>query len=83
MGRRCHGGRFSPGQEGIGRNEAFAPLQMLLAVIGDLLSELVCMREKKVDLEGARSIEHLYRGSEGRAFLAIGPSLGAFAQIKK
>src|SRR5260221_14461981 len=83
MGCRCHSGRLGPGQEGMGRNEAFAPFQMLLAVIGDPLGELVGMREKKVDVEGACSSQHRCRGIQGRTFLGIRSSLGVFAQIKK
>src|SRR5215472_13584975 len=83
MGCRLDRAGFSPGQEGMGRNEAFAPFQVFLTVVGDPLGELVSMREKKVDVEGACRSEHGCRGSQGRAFLGIGSSLGAFAKIKQ
>src|SRR5260221_377136 len=83
MGCRYHRGRLGPGQEGMGGNEAFAPFQMLLAVIGNPLAELVCMREKKVDVESACRSEHRCRGIQGGAFLGIGTSLFSLAQIKQ
>jgi len=67
----------------MGRNETFAHLQVFFTVVGDLFGQLVGMRQKKIDVEGARLIEHLAGSIEGGSFLGIGSSLGAVAQVKK
>jgi hypothetical protein len=41
------------------------------------------MRQEKVNLEGARLIEHPFSGIQGCSFLGIGSSLPACAQVKE
>jgi hypothetical protein len=55
MGCRYHRGRLGPGEQFMGGNEAFAPFQVFLTVVGDPLGELVGMGQKKVDVRSARA----------------------------
>ena len=64
-------------------NEPFAQLQVLFAVVAHPLGELVGMRQKEVDVKGARGSQHRCRRIEGGAFLAIGSSLFALAQVQE
>jgi len=70
MGRRCHGAGFGPAEQFMGRNEAFAQLQMLLTVVGHPLGELVGMRQKEVHIESTCSVEHLFSGLQSTTLLA-------------
>jgi hypothetical protein len=83
MGCRFYCAGFSPGQQFMGRNAAFAHLQVLFTVIDHALGQLACMRQKEVDVEGARGSQHLCRRIQGGSFLAIGSSLVSPAQVKE
>ena len=56
----------------MGRDEAFAQLQVLFTVVDHALGQLLGMRQKEVDVEGARSSQHLCRRIKSGALLAIG-----------
>ncbi len=82
MGGRFHRAGLRPGEQFMGGNSTFPDLQMLLAVVRYLLSKLLSMSQKKVEVEGARFVKHLLRSSEGGSFLGIGSSLDTAAQIQ-
>ena len=67
----------------MGRNEAFAPLQVFLAVVGDPLGKFLGMCQKKVEVEGACSSQHRASSLQSGSFLAIGSSLVALAQVQE
>jgi hypothetical protein len=72
-----------PGEQFMGGDGALTHLEVLLRVVGDALGKLLGMRQEKVDVEGARPIEQLFSGMQGRSFLPIGSPLPAFAQVKE
>ncbi len=78
-----NGGSLGPGQQFMSGDEAFAHLQVLFAVIGHPLGKLLCMGQKKVEVESPCLIEHLCCRKQGGAFLVIGSSLIRLAQIKE
>jgi hypothetical protein len=80
MGGGFHRVGLRPGEQFMSGNEAFAQLQVLLAVVGDALGQLVGMRQKKVEVEGACLSQHLCRRIQGGSFLAIGSSLAPVSQ---
>ena len=55
MSRGWYSAGFGPGEQFMGRNEAFAHLQACFTVVGDPLGELVGMRQKKVNVRSARA----------------------------
>ena len=72
MGRRCHGAGFGPGEQFMGRDEAFPDLQVLLTIVGYPLGKLLRMRQKEVHIESACSIKHLFSGLQTGALAGIG-----------
>ena len=64
----CDRTDLRPGEQFIGGDGALTHLQVLLRVVGDALGKLGGMRQEKVDVEGARLIEHLCSGMQGRSF---------------
>src|SRR5260370_14821989 len=83
MGFRFHGAGFGPGEQFVGGDGAFAHLQMLLRIVGDTLSQLVGMRQKKVNVEGACLIEHEGSGIKGGSYVNICSSLVSLAPVKE
>jgi len=66
---------FGPSEQFMGGYKAFPHLQVFFTVVDDLFCQLVGMRQKKVDVEGAGLCQHCCGGSEGCSFLSIGSSL--------
>jgi hypothetical protein len=82
MGCRFYRAGFSPAEQFMGRNEAFAQLQVFFAVIDHALGELLGMRQKEVNVESAHGSQHRCRRIQGGSFLVIGSSLVSPAQVK-
>src|SRR5258708_15373909 len=83
MGLRLHGTGFGAAEQFVGGDRPLAELQVLLRIVGDALRQLVGMRQKKVEVEGACLIEHEGSGIQSGAFVRIGSSLVAPAQGKQ
>src|SRR5258708_22739855 len=83
MGLRLHGTGFGAAEQFVGGDRPLSHLQVLLRIVGDALSQLVGMRQKKVNVEGACLIEQAASGIQGGSFVCIGSSLVSLAQVKQ